>query len=135
MLVDAAGISRLTEIIIRCAIAVHRALGPGLLEKPYKLALAHELLAADLAFELDVPLTATYRGDSLGCAYFMDIVVEKLVVLEIKSVAQILPVHRAQLLTYLRMSGHPAGLVLNFNAERMKDGIARVLNTQPTSER
>jgi GxxExxY protein len=131
MLADAAGTSRLTEIIIRCAIAVHRALGPGLLEKPYKLALANELLNAGLAFELDVQLTATYRGDSLGCSYYMDIVVENLVVLEIKSVTHILPVHRAQLLTYLKLSGHQAGLILNFNTDLMKDGIARVLNDKP----
>ena len=131
MLADAAAINRITEIIIRCAIAVHRALGPGLLEKPYQLALANELLNAGLSFELDVPLTATCRGESLGCSYFMDIVVEKLVVLEIKSVAHVLPVHRAQLLTYLKLSGHPAGLLLNFNAEFMKDGISRVLNNKP----
>jgi GxxExxY protein len=131
MLADAAAINRLTEVIIRCTIAVHRVLGPGLLERPYKLALASELLNCGLAFEPDVQLTATYRGDSLGCSYYMDIVVENLVVLEIKSAAHILPVHRAQLLTYLKLSGKPAGLILNFNTELMKDGIGRVLNDRP----
>lgn len=131
MLVDPAGAGSITRTIIGCAITVHGALGPGLLEKPYKLALANELVAAALSFDVDVQLTATYRGDSLGCAYYMDLVVENLVVLEIKSVAQILPVHRAQLVTYLKLSRHPVGLILNFNARLMKDGIARVLNIKP----
>ena len=131
MLANVAAINRLTDVIIRGAIAVHRALGPGLLEKPYKLALANELLNAGRAFDLDVQLTATYRADSLGCCYYMDIVVENLVVLEIKSASHILPVHRAQLLTYLKLSGKPAGLILNFNTELMKDGIGRVLNDKP----
>ncbi len=130
MLVDS-GHNQLTEKIIGCAIRVHDTLGPGLLEKPYKLALAKELLVADLAFNLDVPLTATYRGDSLGCSYYMDVVVEKLVVLEIKAVSNMIPVHRAQLLTYLQLSGLPVGLLLNFNAARMRDGISRVLNNRP----
>ena len=127
-LVPAGGITQLSDKIIGCAIVVHRAMGPGLLEAPYKLALAVELSRAGLAYALDVPLKVTYGDVKLGCGYRMDVVVEATVVLEIKSVAATLPIHRAQLLTYLRLSGYPVGLLLNFNAKLLKEGIARVLN-------
>ena len=130
-LAAAAGLSYLTWRIIGCAIAVHKALGPGLLEAPYRLALAAELTRASLAYEREKPPAVIYGEDRLGCGYRLDFVVEQTVVLEIKSVAALLPVHRKQLLTYLRLSGLPLGLLLNFNVERMKDGIGRVLNDQP----
>jgi GxxExxY protein len=82
---------------------------------------------------MEKPLVVKYRNVTLGCGYRMDFVVERRIVVEIKSVAVVLPVHRAQLLTYLRLSRYPAGLLFNFNVQRMKDGIARVLNTQPAS--
>ncbi len=130
-LAAAGGLSYLSWRIIGCAIAVHKELGPGLLEAPYRLALAAELTRAGLAYEKEKPLAVTYGEDRLGCGYRLDLVVEQTVVLEIKSVAAVLPVHRKQLLTYLRLSGCPLGLLLNFNVERMKDGISRVVNDQP----
>jgi GxxExxY protein len=125
------GISSITSRIIACGIAVHKALGPGLLEAPYRLALAVEFARAGLAYEMEKPLPVLYGDARLGCGYRLDFVVEAMVVVEVKSLAAVLPVHRAQVLTYLRLSGHPAGLLLNFNVERMKDGIERVLNDQP----
>ena len=125
------GLGYLSWRIIGCAIAVHKALGPGLLEAPYRLALGTELTRAGLAYEREKPLAAMYDGAPLGCGYRLDFVVEQTVVLEIKSVAAVLPVHRKQLLTYLRLSGCSLGLLLNFNVERMKDGVSRVLNDQP----
>jgi GxxExxY protein len=131
MLVDPAGLNPLTERVIKCAFRVHSELGPGLLEKPYKLALARELLAEGLAYQLDVPLKTTYKGDTLGNSYFMDVVVENTVVIEVKAVTRSHPVFRAQLVTYLRLTGLPVGLLMNFNVQRMRDGISRVLNNKP----
>ncbi len=134
MTLTAAGdVSRITSCIIACAIAVHKALGPGLLEAPYRLALAVEFRRAGLAYEMEKPLDVTYGEARLGCGYRLDFVVEAKVVVEVKSLAAVLPVHRAQLLTYLRLSGYPAGLLLNFNVPLMKDGIERVLNDQPAN--
>ncbi len=130
-LTAAGGISRITSRIIACAIAVHKALGPGLLEAPYRLALAVEFGRAGLAYEMEKPLDVKYGDARLGCGYRLDFVVEAKVVVEVKSLVTVLPVHSAQLLTYLRLSGYPAGLLLNFNVPLMKDGIDRVLNDQP----
>jgi GxxExxY protein len=127
----AGGLGRITSRIIACGIVVHKTLGPGLLEAPYRLALAVELARAGLAYEMEKPLTVMYGDARLGCGYRLDFVVEATVVVEIKSLAAVLPVHRAQLLTYLRLSGYAAGLLLNFNVPRLKDGIERVLNDQP----
>jgi GxxExxY protein len=128
-LVDAAGITQLSRRIIGAAMRVHTVFGPGLLESPYRLALVVELARADLRCEVEKALPVTYDNVSLGLGYRLDIVVEERIVLEIKAVPEILPVHRMQLLTYLRIGGYPAGLVLNFGVMRMKDGgIGRVLN-------
>jgi len=128
-LVDAAGITRLNRTIIGAAMRVHTVLGPGLLEPPYRLALAIELRRADLKCEIERVLPVKYDDIPLGIGYRLDIVVEERVVLEIKSVQAILPVHRQQLLTYLRIGNYPAGLVLNFSVGRLKEGgIRRVLN-------
>jgi GxxExxY protein len=135
MLVDPSGLNPLTERIIMCAFRVHSELGPGLLERPYKLALARELLAEGLAYQLDAPLKTTYKGDSLGNSYFMDVVVENTVIIEVKAVTLSHPVFRAQLVTYLRLTGLPVGLLMNFNVQRMRDGISRVLNNQPAPTR
>ena len=118
-LTAAGGISRITSRIIACAIAVHRALGPGLLEAPYRLALAVEFGRAGLAYEMEKPLDVKYGDARLGCRYRLDFVVEAKVVVEVKSLVTVLPVHSAQLLTYLRLSGYPAGLLLNFNVPLM----------------
>lgn len=111
--------------VIGLAIEVHRQLGPGLLESAYQACLCQELRDASLPFAQQVALPIIYKGQRLGVDYKMDIVVEPDLVLEIKSVADLLPLHEAQLLTYLRLSGHHVGLLLNFNCPVLKDGIRR----------
>src|SRR5437660_1020484 len=104
-----------TEKIIGAAIEVHKALGPGLLESAYEACLCHELHLGGLAFERQVELPVTYKGVRLDCCYRMDIVVAGAVVVEIKSIEQTLAIHEAQLMSYLRISGFKAGLLINFN--------------------
>lgn len=115
----------LTETIIGAAIDVHRELGPGLLESAYEECLCHELHIRGLTFARQVDLPVRYKGLSLDCGYRLDVVVENRVVVELKSIEQLLPVHQAQLLTYLRLSGKRVGLLLNFNVATLKDGIVR----------
>ena len=124
-------INTITKRIIGCAIRVHRVFGPGLLESPYKLATAIELTSAGLSYVAEVPLPVSYNGRELGTAYRMDFVVEESVVVEVKAIERLLPIHRQQLLTYLRLSGYPVGLLINFNVPVLKDGIVRVLNDRP----
>ena len=126
---------RVTERVIGCAIRVHRKIGAGVLEEPYKLALALELAQAGLSFVKEKRLPLIYDGKPLGATYVMDFVVEDLVVLEIKAVAEILRVHAAQLITYLTLSGYPAGLLINFNVPRLVDGVTRILNDKPSERR
>jgi GxxExxY protein len=114
--------SPVTNTLIGCAMRVHTALGPGLLEKPYQGAFALEMTQAGLAFELQVRLPVEYHKKVLNRAYLMDFVVEALVVVELKAVTQ------AQLTSYLGLSGYPAGLLLNFNVKSMRHGIVRILN-------
>lgn len=111
--------------VIGLAIEVHRQLGPGLLESAYEECLCDELREAGLPFARQVVLPIIYKGRRLNFEYRMDIVVGPGLVLEIKSVANILPVHESQLLTYLRLSGHRVGLLMNFNCPVLKDGIRR----------
>jgi GxxExxY protein len=113
--------------IIGCAIEVHKTLGPGLLESIYESALCHELFAAGLAFVRQKKLPVIYKGQPLDCELRMDLVVEDAVIVEIKSIQNIMPLHEAQLLTYLKVSGLHAGLLLNFNEARLTDGIRRRL--------
>ena len=115
----------LTESIIGAAIEVHRELGPGLLESIYEECLCHELHLRGLRFQRQVELPVTYKGLKLDCGYKLDVVVEEQVVLELKSIEQILPIHHAQLLTYLRLSGKRIGLLMNFNVTVLKNGIVR----------
>jgi GxxExxY protein len=122
-------VNRLTFKIIGCAIAVHRALGPGLLESAYFACLAVELRRQGLRVEVDVKVPVVYRGLRLECGYRLDMLVEDTVILELKTLVVVLPVHEAQLLTYLRLTGKPMGLILNFNVVVMKDGITRKINT------
>jgi GxxExxY protein len=117
----------LVQKVIGCAIAVHRELGPGLLESTYKRCLCWELSASAIAHESEVPVPLKYRGMSLDCGYRIDLVVEGWLVLEIKSVAAILPIHIAQTLTYVRLFNSRQGLIINFNAPRLKDGIRSVI--------
>jgi GxxExxY protein len=116
----------LTQRIIGLAIEVHRALGPGLLESVYEECLCAELKEANLAFDRQVALPVSYKGRPLECGYRMDLVVERAAIIEIKAVEQLVPVHQAQLLTYMKLSGIPTGLLLNFHTAYLRDGIRRM---------
>ena len=115
----------LTERVIGLAIDVHRDVGPGLLESVYERCLCYELGQAGIEFERQVAVPVIYKGMHLDEGFRADIVVDSTVILEIKAVAAILPAHEAQLQTYLRMSGTRIGLLLNFSAPRLKDGLRR----------
>jgi len=115
----------LTQEILGAAIEVHRVLGPGLLESAYEHALCHELHLRNIGFQSQVDLEITYKGVVLGSTLRMDLLVRDTVIVELKSVEQILPVHGAQLLTYLRLSGHAVGLLINFNVPVLRNGILR----------
>jgi GxxExxY protein len=115
----------ITERVIGAAMEVHRALGPGLLESTYEECLCHELSLRGLSFERQVALPVVYKAITLECGYRLDVVVENVVILELKAIEQTLPVHEAQLLTYLRLSGKRVGLLINFNVPALKDGITR----------
>ena len=115
----------LTGQIIGAAIEVHRVLGPGLLESAYEECLCHELALRRLAFERQVPVPVRYKGLNLDCAYRVDVLVENSVILEIKSVDAVLGVHQAQLLTYMKITQKPVGLLINFNTAFLKEGIYR----------
>ena len=124
----AEGTRGLSDQIIGAAIEVHRHTGPGLLESAYEECLCYELSQLGLSFKRQVHLPVVYKGIKLDCGYKMDLVVEDTVVLELKTVDQILPVHTAQLLTYLKLSGKKVGLLLNFNAPVLAKGIKRLVN-------
>jgi GxxExxY protein len=121
-------LTELSSSIIGACIQVHRELGPGLLESAYEECLCYELSRRNLHFTRQQPLPIQYKGISLDCAYQMDVVVENLIILELKSVEKLLPIHEAQLLTYLKLSGISLGLLLNFNVTTMKEGIRRIVN-------
>ena len=125
----------LTQRVIGCAIEVHRTLGPGLLESVYEVCLCRELVLAGIPFVRQQKIPVLYKGESVDCDLRIDVIVNQSLALEIKSVHQILPVHEAQLLTYLRVSGLPLGLLLNFNEATMKDGIRRRVHLQGDAEK
>ena len=114
-----------TATIIGAAIEVHRQLGPGLLESAYELCLCHELHLRGLPFACQVDLPVSYKGLKLDCGYKIDVVVNDEVIVELKAVERILPVHEAQLLTYLKLSGKKVGLLINFNSSLLTQGIIR----------
>jgi GxxExxY protein len=114
--------------IIGAAIEVHKALGPGLLESAYEECLCHELTLKDISVERQKPLSLEYKGTKLDCGYRLDIVIENKLILELKSCEKVEPIHKAQLLTYLKLSGLHLGLLLNFNVPVMRDGIIRIVN-------
>jgi GxxExxY protein len=117
----------LTETIIGFAIEVHRHLGPGLLESAYEECLCHELQQNGLEFQRQVQLPIVYKSVRLDCGYRMDVVVEQQVILELKTVDRLMPIHEAQMLTYLKLSGLRIGLLLNFNSAVLKDGMRRMM--------
>ena len=117
--------SDLTGKIISCAIEVHKALGPGLLESAYEECLSYELRNAGLRIEQQKPLPVVYKEIRLECGYRIDILVEDTVVVELKSVDVLNPVHEAQILTYLKFSGKKIGLLMNFNVTLLKNGLKK----------
>jgi GxxExxY protein len=128
---EARRFDELTDRIIAACIEVHRCLGPGLLESAYEECLCHELSLRKLAFERQVPLPVRYKGVNLDCGYRLDIVVERQLVLELKTVEALLPIHQAQLLTYLKLSGLTFGLLVNFHVPVLKHGLKRIVNQFP----
>jgi GxxExxY protein len=122
------GLNRITEGIIAAAIEVHRHLGPGLLESAYQECVCYELSQIGLSFTREVALPLNYKGLKLDCSYRIDLLVEDLVMVELKSVESLLSIHSAQLLTYLRASHKQVGLLINFNVPVLKDGIKRMVN-------
>jgi GxxExxY protein len=123
----------ITRRIIGAAIQVHRALGPGLLESAYEACLAYELAQAGVKVERQKELPLRYRRVSLDCGYRLDLVVEGCVIVEIKAVDELAPIHQAQLMSYLRLSGLKVGLLINFNVQVLKRGLKRVVNRFPDS--
>ncbi|AFH50549.1 Hypothetical protein IALB_2846 [Ignavibacterium album JCM 16511] len=117
----------LTNIIIGCAIEVHKELGPGLLESAYEECLAYELVKKGLKIKRQKPVSVVYKEIKLECGYRIDILVEDKVVLELKTVDEFNPVHEAQILTYLKFSEKKVGLLINFNVLRLKDGSKRYI--------
>jgi GxxExxY protein len=124
---SASSTDRLTGAIIGCAIEVHRTLGPGLLESTYEVCLASELQRAGLVFETQVPIPIVYKGEELPCGFRADLIVESRVLVELKSVDRFLPIHDSQLLTYLKLCSLHVGLLINFNAQPLRNGIRRLV--------
>ncbi len=121
-------LNEITEAIIGCAIKVHRALGPGLLESTYEVCLVHELVKMGLKVQAQVPLPVHYDGTRLDAGYKIDLLVEEKVIVELKAVDALHPLREAQLLSYLRLSGKKLGLLINFNVRMLKNGIKRIAN-------
>lgn len=119
---------RLTGEIIGAAIEVHRHLGPGLLESTYQACLSRELELRGIPFEYEKPLPLEYEGFKLDCGYRLDLLVASSVVVEVKSVEALAPIHEAQLLTYLKLTGVKIGLLINFNVVVLKSGIRRLVH-------
>ena len=121
-------INDLTGEVIGAAIEVHKALGPGLLESAYEECLCHELKLRGIEFERQVDLPIEYKGTKLDCAYRMDIVADDQLIVELKSCESLQPIHQAQLLTYLKLTGLKMGLLINFNVPILRQGIKRLAN-------
>ena len=115
----------LSRSVIGCAIEVHRTLGPGLLESTYRQCLAYELSHAQIPFQMEVPLPVRYKDVLLDCGYRIDLLVGGDLIVEIKSVEMLLPIHHAQILTYMRIAKIPIGLLINFNVTKLKSGVKR----------
>jgi GxxExxY protein len=117
-----------THEIIAAAVAVHRALGPGLLESAYKTCLCYELAERNIRFAKESSIPVTYKNVRIEVCYRVDLIVEDSVVVELKSVDQIAPIHQAQVLTYMKLTGCPLGLIINFNVPKLTDGVKRLLS-------
>jgi len=121
-------INQLSSKIIGAAIEVHKVLGPGLLESAYEKCMCHELKLRRLSFDNQKPLPLVFKGEEIDCGYRLDVVVGDAIILELKACEKIEPIHKAQLLTYLKISGLTIGLILNFNVPVMRRGIVRIVN-------
>ena len=121
-------LNKITETIIGSAIAVHQELGPGLLESAYEACLVYELLQRGLSIQQQKALPVNYRGVKVDCGYRIDLLVENNVIVELKAVERLEPIHEAQLLSYLKLSGYRVGLLINFNVKILKQGIKRLVN-------
>ncbi len=128
LVVEKEKLNELTGTIIGAAIRVHRELGPGLLESTYEACLSYELGEAGLVVERQVTLPVRYRGVNLDCGYRIDLLVEKAVIVELKALDRIEPIHEAQLLSYLKLSGCNVGLLINFNVKILRNGIRRMIH-------
>jgi GxxExxY protein len=115
----------LSRKVIGCAIEVHRNLGPGLLESTYRQCLACELSRANIPFQMEVPIPVRYKELRLDCGYRIDLLVKGDLIVEIKSIETLLPIHQAQILTYMRLAKVPIGLLINFNLTKLQNGIKR----------
>ena len=118
-------INELTKKVIGCAIEVHKSLGPGLLETAYEQSLARELDLAGISFNTQAPLPVKYKGTKLECGYRVDFLIEKVLIIELKSIEKILNIHKAQILTYMKLANIKVGLLINFNVNLLKNGIQR----------
>ena len=123
-------VNEITGAIVNSAMKAHSLLGPGLLERAYQFCLAHELRSRGFDLATEVALPVVYEGHKLEVGYRLDLVVEGRVVVEVKSVEAIHPIHKAQLLSYMRLSGIRVGLLINFNVPRLRDGIKRMVDGQ-----
>ncbi len=119
-------INDLSHRVIGLCMEVHREIGPGLLESAYEEALAFELTRANLAFERQCDVPLIYKGIKLNCDYRLDFIVERELLIELKAVSELLPIHHAQLITYIKLERCPLGLLINFNVPVLKDGIRRI---------
>jgi GxxExxY protein len=117
-----------SQVVLGAAIEVHRVLGPGLLESVYEAALCRELWIRQLRVDRQVPIAITYKGAELESQIRIDLLVASVVIVEVKATEKLTPLHRAQLLTYLKLTGHTVGLLLNFNVELLRQGMRRILN-------
>lgn len=125
---------KLTEKVIGAAIRVHKALGPGLLESAYQKCLEYELNQSGLSVECEKTLPVKYGTVQINVGYRLDMIIENMLILENKTVERLLPIHEAQLLTYLKMTGCTVGLIINWNVPVLKDGIKRMINTKPRQQ-
>jgi GxxExxY protein len=123
-------VNKITETVIGAAMKVHTALGPGLLESAYEVCLCHELVKSGYSVQRQVPLPVLYDGVKLGAGYKIDMIVNDLVIGELKCVERIIGVHEAQILSYLKLSGKPVGLLVNFHVRHLRDGIRRFVEGQ-----
>ena len=131
MLADPGGTNAVTSRIIGCAVRVHSAIGPGVYEQVYSECMEYELRHNGFKFESQRTFTITYRGVPLKARYYVDLVVEDLVVVELKAVSSLAEIHVRQVLTYLKLTGLPVGLLIKFNVPRLTDGVRRVIHPNP----